>query len=386
MDFVDTIPAAGIASAEETMAWLEKNGMKNTISALNQEEELKQKAEVQKEKDSDIVRAGWRAGKPPEKPLTEEELAQCVAEETEADWVHQIKVRDRLAQDQRFDHPAGAPSCKPAAARADKPKKKLGIDYDRWSDGTWEDYLRENDIEPDVTSVVPKKTEQDRLNDTIWEDDAEGLATRLAAGGEVDWSARRAITYPPLHYSARYGRAAMIRVLVGARGCSAEVLDEVDLTGWTPLQWASCYGFTEVAELLLQAGADANIADSDKLTALHRAVANDRFELAKLLVKHGAVRTGLEVAWAKARKQDDEFVAWLEGTSIAMEPQWPQPEVPPENTHLFIPGNMLALPAKYNQPTKPLPPKTEEETKWKYAKDMTPYMMPDQVPGQLRLD
>jgi cytohesin len=58
--------------------------------------------------------------------------------------------------------------------------------------------------------------------------------------------------------------------------------------GFTPLHYAAMYGRHEIAELLLERGADPNIQDNDGDTPLHLAAANGYSEIVKLLLEHGA--------------------------------------------------------------------------------------------------
>jgi uncharacterized protein len=57
---------------------------------------------------------------------------------------------------------------------------------------------------------------------------------------------------------------------------------------WTGLMWAASEGHTEIADYLIQHGADPNLKDDDGLTAMQIAASRDRLEIAKLLVAHKA--------------------------------------------------------------------------------------------------
>ncbi|WP_430909087.1 ankyrin repeat domain-containing protein [Maribacter sp. 2-571] len=60
--------------------------------------------------------------------------------------------------------------------------------------------------------------------------------------------------------------------------------------GFTPLSLAAFFNRTEIAKLLLDHGADPNLAATNpsKVNALHSAVAKENYELVKLLIEKGA--------------------------------------------------------------------------------------------------
>ena len=58
--------------------------------------------------------------------------------------------------------------------------------------------------------------------------------------------------------------------------------------GWTPLLWAVINGLKEVAELLIASGADMNAKERDGMTPLHRAALEGHKEIVKLLIAEGA--------------------------------------------------------------------------------------------------
>lgn len=55
--------------------------------------------------------------------------------------------------------------------------------------------------------------------------------------------------------------------------------------GLVPLHNACSYGHYEVAELLVRHGASVNVADLWKFTPLHEAAAKGKYEICKLLLK-----------------------------------------------------------------------------------------------------
>ena len=89
--------------------------------------------------------------------------------------------------------------------------------------------------------------------------------------------------------------ALMIAAAKGYREIAAMLLshgasvDQRDVYAWTPLMRAVYEGRTETVELLLtKADPDLSARDENGATALHHAAANNRLEIADLLLDHGA--------------------------------------------------------------------------------------------------
>ena len=90
-----------------------------------------------------------------------------------------------------------------------------------------------------------------------------------------------------LHEAATRGDALAAKTLLDANPDQVNAADE---HGWTPLHLAAHYGFRDVAELLLAAGADANGRSVNAManTPLHAAAAGQQADLALLLLESGA--------------------------------------------------------------------------------------------------
>ena len=82
------------------------------------------------------------------------------------------------------------------------------------------------------------------------------------AGANIGWKHPR-LGATTLHGAAECGRVGVVWSLV-ARGGQAAV-DARDNDNQTPLHWAAAYGHTAAAQALLEAGADASLADCTDL-------------------------------------------------------------------------------------------------------------------------
>ncbi|KAF3827760.1 hypothetical protein GH733_000995 [Mirounga leonina] len=117
----------------------------------------------------------------------------------------------------------------------------------------------------------------------------------------------------PLHFAAGYNRVSVVEYLLqhGAdvhakdKGQFKKFINYMQLSklnislcciayvvfhfrGLVPLHNACSYGHYEVAELLVKHGAVVNVADLWKFTPLHEAAAKGKYEICKLLLQHGA--------------------------------------------------------------------------------------------------
>ena len=87
----------------------------------------------------------------------------------------------------------------------------------------------------------------------------------------------------PLQYAATWGQVEAARLLL-ARGAGL-----TSANGWTPLHYAAAEGHEAVARLLIDHGADVNApAASDDSTPLHGAIIKRRTDVARVLLENGA--------------------------------------------------------------------------------------------------
>ncbi|KAJ8272627.1 hypothetical protein GJAV_G00091460 [Gymnothorax javanicus] len=85
-------------------------------------------------------------------------------------------------------------------------------------------------------------------------------------------------------------------------------------SGWTALHLASYFGHRDVAEELLKAGADVNLANEEGDTALHKAVLAERKETVLLLLRYDARPSAINGIGQIPRdcSQDDEIITMLD--------------------------------------------------------------------------
>ncbi|CCM10365.1 exported protein of unknown function [Cardinium endosymbiont cEper1 of Encarsia pergandiella] len=92
--------------------------------------------------------------------------------------------------------------------------------------------------------------------------------------------------YSPLHYAAKYGKAAVVACLLEAK----PLLNQISVSnGHTPLLLAIERGHKKIVSLLLAAGADPNILNHKGCHPLQLAIQQNRKDLVQLLLQAGAM-------------------------------------------------------------------------------------------------
>jgi ankyrin repeat protein len=130
------------------------------------------------------------------------------------------------------------------------------------------------DVVSRAFALVPDPTTVNHLGRTALHAAARGGNTAVAAllielGADPD-TVEITHANTPLHTAARWGQAAVAAQLLAA-GADPEALDD---DGLTPLALADLDGHGDVAQVLVEGGADATTRHLHRRTALHRAVAS----------------------------------------------------------------------------------------------------------------
>jgi len=123
------------------------------------------------------------------------------------------------------------------------------------------------------------------INKAVEGKSAEIALLLIKHGANVNAKSKNGST--PLHLAAYYGFKNLAEVLIQN---GADVKIKTDDLGMTPLHAASQRGHFEIAKLLLDKGAEINAKDKEGNTALHRAAVMQQYfnrELPLLLIQSG---------------------------------------------------------------------------------------------------
>jgi ankyrin repeat protein len=130
----------------------------------------------------------------------------------------------------------------------------------------------------------------------VFEAAALGESARLEELVREDPQLARAWTpdgFTALHYAAFFGSPAAVRALIaGGADLEARSTNEEFAPQATPLHSAVAAGRMDNAQALLEAGADPNARQHGGFTPLMEAEQRGDFDLAELLIQHGAYAGG----------------------------------------------------------------------------------------------
>ena len=121
----------------------------------------------------------------------------------------------------------------------------------------------------------------DPIHDAVNRGDLAGVQAELDKGANVNAKMWRRT---PLHSATAGGHTEIAELLIDN---GADVNANEDY-GWTPLHLAAKYGHREVAELLIAKGADVNAKKKDGWTPLHLAALYGHTEIVELLIAKDA--------------------------------------------------------------------------------------------------
>jgi ankyrin repeat protein len=142
-------------------------------------------------------------------------------------------------------------------------------------------YLRRPDL---VDALLPHLPTLDLLEAAAIGD--AGRVERLLAEGPGRVDRRSGDGFTALHYSAFFGRPEVAERLIDAGADVSAVADNAMQV--QPLHSAAATGQLAVADQLLAAGADANARQQGGFVPLHAAAQNGDQRLVELLLEHGA--------------------------------------------------------------------------------------------------
>ncbi len=144
-----------------------------------------------------------------------------------------------------------------------------------------------------------------------------------AAGGFAFTSCAMLMGPPKINVATQKNDLKWVRRLI-SQGVN---VDEPDYLNYTALTWAATYGYVDVARALLDAKANPNVLDKRGNTPLILAAEDGNFNMARLLLEHGAIvdAPALTAAEKKGGPIVDLFTAARSGKAIAKNAPVPPP-------------------------------------------------------------
>ena len=147
----------------------------------------------------------------------------------------------------------------------------------------------------------PAARRQQKLNERLWvaaaRGDAEACQEMLGKGADVHAASHDGGEDPRLYFSDLYG-LAFYEDQEKALEAGARPAHETAKPATKPpkrlgaprtaLGWAAYNGQAAAADLMLRAGADPEVADSEGYTPLHEAALYGHIEVVRVLLSHGA--------------------------------------------------------------------------------------------------
>lgn len=121
--------------------------------------------------------------------------------------------------------------------------------------------------------------------------------------------------YPALHMAIKMNYPKAVKLLLDAK-CDIEIKNKSKSTGWegeTPLLCVAFWGHHEIAEMLVNAGANVNATAQKNVSPLHEAVRLGNVDIARLLLENGANKQATDhegktpLEWASDETSQKKF-------------------------------------------------------------------------------
>jgi ankyrin repeat protein len=145
------------------------------------------------------------------------------------------------------------------------------------------------EYDPYELMIIPPNKKAEMLIQEIKKKDKANLNLvndLIVLGANLDWQDTAGWT--ALHFCASRNHPEIARMLIDA-GADLNIQDTDD--DWTALHWCAIHNHPEIAKMLIDAGADLNIQDTDGSTALHYCADQNHPELLRMLISAGADKT-----------------------------------------------------------------------------------------------
>ena len=139
----------------------------------------------------------------------------------------------------------------------------------------------------DIFRKISGKRPQSRMNEELRIAAMEGKEDRVEAllheGAEINGADGQQCT--ALHAASQWGHPAVVKLLLD-KGADPNIADSGGLAG-TALTRAAVNGHFDIVKMLVDAKADINATDYEKRTALHLAIQIDRADIAQFMIEAG---------------------------------------------------------------------------------------------------
>ena len=133
---------------------------------------------------------------------------------------------------------------------------------------------QQKELTTQILEFLTSKPHLDSAVQALWYSDSSSVA---------DWDVKSGVS--PLHLAAYCGLAEVTSKLLKA----GNPVDCRDSLSTTPLMYATSGGYTSVVQLLLREGADPNLVCGRSSSSLHRAIANNNVDIARILLDHPSI-------------------------------------------------------------------------------------------------